>query len=160
MTATVSIDGEAIPVEAAWVVVAPPELCTDIVSWRTMYDELVDVYVQAGRMTIPETLSFTNDILPILQRLSNLQWVNAGFATLYGKGCPMDFEARSFIARLASKPDPVTKIDPFAELRQVIFNKFRPPRRRSASRSCGRMSGRGSMATPSARSAPAAPATC
>jgi hypothetical protein len=127
VTATVSIGGEAIPVEAAWVVVAPPNYAPNIVSWRTMYDELVDVYVQAGRMTIPETLSFTNDILPILQRLSNLQWVNAGFATMYGKGCPMDFEAPHFIARLASKPDPVTKIDPFAELRQTIFNQFRPP---------------------------------
>jgi hypothetical protein len=127
VTATVSIDGEAIPVEAAWVAVAPPNYAPDIVSWRTLYDLLVDVYIQCGWMTVPETLSFTNDILPILQRLSNLQWVNQGFATLYGKGCPMDFEDDRFIARLATQPDPVTKIDPFAELRQVIYNNFRPP---------------------------------
>jgi hypothetical protein len=128
VTATVSIGGEAVPVvDASWVVVTPPNYAPDIVSWRTMYDELVDVYVQSGWMKVPDTLSFTNDILPILQRLSNLQWVNAGFATLYGRGCPMDFENDRFIARLATKPDPVTKVDPFVELRQVIFNNFRPP---------------------------------
>ena len=46
---------------------------------------------------------------------------------MYGKGCPMDFDDARFIARLATKPEPVTKVDAFAELRQVIFNNFRPP---------------------------------
>ncbi len=127
VTATVSIGGEAIPVEAAWVVVAPPNYAPDIVSWRTLYDLLVDTYIQCGWMQVPEKLSFVDDILPILQRLSNLQWVNQGFATLYGKGRPMDFESDDFIAKLATKPDPVTKSDPYAELRQVIYNSFRPP---------------------------------
>lgn len=127
VTATVSIDGEAIAVEGSWVVVTPPNYAPDIVSWRTLYDLLVDLYVRCGWMTIPPTISFVDDVLPILRRLSNLQWVNKGFATLYGKGCPMDFDSDEFIARLAQKPDPVTKVDPYAELRQVIFNSFRPP---------------------------------
>jgi hypothetical protein len=126
VTATVSIDGEAIPVEASWVVVAPPNYAPDIISWRTLHDLLVDVYVEAGIMEVPRTLSFVNDILPILQRLSNLQWVNKGFAAMFGKGCPMDFESDTFIAKLATRPDPATKADPFAELRQAIFNSFRP----------------------------------
>jgi hypothetical protein len=127
VSATVSIDGAAVPVEAAWVVVAPPNYAPNIISWRTLYDLLNDVYVQCGWIAVPQVLSFTNDILPILRRLSNLQWVNQGFATLYGKGCPMDFDSADFIARLATKPDPVTKVDPYAELRQVIYNTFRPP---------------------------------
>lgn len=126
VTATVSIDGEAIPVEASWVVVAPPNYAPDIVSWRTLHDLLCDVYVQCGWMEVPRTLSFVNDILPILQRLSNLQWVNKGFAAMYGKGCPMDFESETFVAKLATKPDPVSKADPFGELRLAIFNSFRP----------------------------------
>ncbi len=50
-----------------------------------------------------------------------------GFATLYGKGCPMDFDDDEFVHKLATKPDAVTKADPYAELRQIIYNSFRPP---------------------------------
>jgi len=82
--------------------------------------------VQCGWMQMPAQVSFANDILPVLNRLSNLQWVNKGFATMFGKGCPMDFEDLDFIARLAQTPDPATQADPYAELRQVVFNCFRP----------------------------------
>ena len=127
VTAIVSIGGKAVPVEPAWVVVAPPNYASNIVSWRTMYDLLADVYVQSGWTTIPQEISFGNDILPILRRLSNLQWVNKGFATMFGRGGPMDFENDDFIGKFAQKPDPVTKADPYAELRQAIYNSFRPP---------------------------------
>lgn len=127
VTATVLISGEPVPVEAAWVVVTPPNYAPNIISWRTLYDLLSDVYVQCGQMTIPQQISFANDILPMLRRLSNLQWVNKGFATLYGKGCPMDFDNDEFIAKLSKKPDPVEKTDPYGELRQVVYNSFRPP---------------------------------
>ena len=126
VTASVSINGRVIPVDAAWVAVAPPDYAPNIVGWRTLYELLADVYVQCGWLPMPDQISFMNDILPVLRRLSNLQWVNKGFATMYGKGCPMDFENAEFIARLAQTPDTVTKADPFAELRQVIFNCFRP----------------------------------
>jgi hypothetical protein len=126
VTASVSIDGRSIPVESAWVVVAPPNYAPNVIGWRTMHELLVDVYVQCGWMAMPEQVSFSNDILPVLRRLSNLQWVNKGFATMFGKGCPMDFEDLDFIARLAQTPDPATKADPYMELRQVVFNCFRP----------------------------------
>lgn len=127
VTAQVSINGETIPVEGAWVVVAPPNYAPDIISWRTLYDLLVDTYVQCGWMTTPQTPSFFDDVLPILRRLSNLQWVNKGFAAVYGKGGPMDFDNRDLIAKLALGPDPATGSDPYAELRQAICNSFRPP---------------------------------
>ncbi|WP_375414198.1 LodA/GoxA family CTQ-dependent oxidase [uncultured Bradyrhizobium sp.] len=126
VTAAVSIDGRAIPVEGAWVAVAPPNYAPDIIGWRPLYDLLVDVYVQCGWLPMPATVSFKDDILPVLQRLSGLQWVNKGFATLFGRGCPMDFDNPDFIAKLGRKPDPATRSDPYAELRQVIFNSFRP----------------------------------
>jgi hypothetical protein len=126
VTASVSIDGRSVPVEAAWVVVAPPNYAPGIVGWRTMYELLVDVYVQCGWMAMPEEVSFNNDILPVLRRLSNLQWVNKAFATMFGRACPMDFENPEFIARLAQQPDRATKTDPYMELRQVVFNCFRP----------------------------------
>jgi hypothetical protein len=126
VTATVSVDGQPIPVEAAWVAVAPPNYAPNIISWRTLYEALVDVYIQCGWMTMPQEVSFANDVLPVLRRLSNLQWVNKGFATMFGKGGPMDFDNDGLIAKLAQTPDPATKSDPYAELRQVIYNSFRP----------------------------------
>src|SRR6202043_3210620 len=98
----------------------------NIIDWRTLYELLVDVYIECGWMGMPQEVSFAKDVLPVLRRLSNLQWVNKGFATMFGKGCPMDFDDDGFIARLAQTPDPATKSDPFAELRQMIFNSFRP----------------------------------
>jgi len=120
--ASVSINGRAVPVDSAWVVVAPPNYAPNIVGWRTLYDLLVDVYIQCGWLQVPETVSFARDILPTLRRLSNLQWVNKGFATMFGKGCPMDFDNADFIAKLAQ----VSKSGPYADLRRTIFNCFRP----------------------------------
>jgi hypothetical protein len=38
----------------------------------------------------------------------------------------MDFDNEEFIAKLAQKPEPASGSDPYAELRQLIFNSFRP----------------------------------
>lgn len=126
VTATVSIAGRAVPVEAAWAVVAPPNYAPDIIGWRTLHDLLVDVYVGCGWLPMPATTSFAEDVHPQLVRLSNLQWVNKGFATMFGREGPMDFEDPAFLARLAAGPDPHTGDDPFAELRRQILNAFRP----------------------------------
>lgn len=126
VTATVSINGRDIPVQRSWVVVAPPNYAPDVIGWHTLYDLLVDVYVQAGWMPFPQAVSFTNDVLPTLKRLSNLQWVNKGFATMFGKPGPMNFDDPDFIGRLAHKPETAMAPDTYAELRQVVFNAFRP----------------------------------
>jgi hypothetical protein len=129
VTASVSINGQAVPVEHAWVVVAPPNYGSDVIGWRTMYDLLVDTYIAAGTLPMPQSVSFSNDVLPFLQRLSNLQWVNKGFAALFGQGGPMDFTNPAFVARLAKAPAPAernTPADTWAELRRAILNAFRP----------------------------------
>ena len=129
VTATVSIDGKPVPVDAAWVAAAPPNYAPDMIGWRTLYDVLVEVYVESGWMQLPATVSFKDDILPILQRLSGLQWVNKGFAAMFGRGGPMDFENPEFVAKLNRKPDqPLSKSDTYSELRQAVFNSFRPSR--------------------------------
>lgn len=132
VTATVSVNGVSIPVESAWVVVAPPNYGPGLVSWRTMYDLMCDVYVHAGWMAPPETPSFVHDILPILNRLGGLQWVNKGFAAYFGKGCAMDFSNPDFLAKLAFRPERETDADRYAELRRTIFHSFRPPQPRVA----------------------------
>lgn len=126
VSATVSINGRAIPVDSAWVVVAPPNFAPDVIGWRTLYDLLVDAYTNAGWLPFPTQASFTRDVLPALQRLSNLQWVNKGFATLFGAGGQFDFSNPQLLANLAYTPTTPGGADPFAELRQVVFNAFRP----------------------------------
>ena len=128
VTASVSINGVAIPVEQAWVVVAPPNYAPNVVSWRTMYDLMCDVYVEAGWMAMPETPSFSRDILPILSRLSGLQWVNQGFAAYFGKGGPMDFTNPDLLAKLSHKLTLPHEADPYSELRRAIYHSFRPSR--------------------------------
>ncbi|WCM91325.1 LodA/GoxA family CTQ-dependent oxidase [Acidovorax sp. NCPPB 2350] len=126
VSASVRIDGQAVPVEPAWVVSAPPNYAPQVKAERTLYDLLQDLYVQAGWVPTPDTLSFTNDVYPILQRLSGLQWVNQGFATQFGHNGAFDFEHPAFVERLATLP-PQGAYDPNAELRRQVFNSFRPP---------------------------------
>ena len=122
--AKVSINGRNIPVEGAWVICAPPNYAPDIIGWRTMYDLMIDLYTSNGWLAVPPTTSFTKDVLPQLARLSNLQWVNKGFASMFGHGGPMNFDNPDFIARLAKKP--TSADDPFGQLRRLLLNNFRP----------------------------------
>jgi len=126
VSATVNIEGRSIPVESAWVVTAPPNYAPQVKSERTMYDLLYDLYLQAGWLQAPAAISFANDVYPNLQRLSRLQWVNQGFATLFGHNGRFDFENAAFVAQLSATV-PAKHYDPNAELRRQIFNSFRPP---------------------------------
>ena len=126
ISAAVTIEGRAIPVESAWVVSAPPNYAPQLKAERTLYDVLFDLFVQAGWMQAPAAISFARDVYPILQRLSGLQWVNQGFATQFGHNGRFDFEDPALVERLSTLP-PAGAYDPNAELRQQIFNSFRPP---------------------------------
>lgn len=119
VTAEVTINGRPVPVEPAWVLVGPPNYAPDLVTVRTMYDLLYDAYVQEGWLPFPERVSFTRDIEPILRRLSNLQWVNHGFATRFGWAGRNEFVNRDYLVRLASdQPE-------YAELRRQVYSAFR-----------------------------------
>lgn len=124
VSATVYLNGQNIPVDDAWAVVAPPNFAPDVIGWRTLYDLLMDTYIESGWLPFPEKVSFSKDVLPALQRLSNLQWVNQGYATLFGKGGQFDFDDPKLIAKLAHRPKSVDQ-DPYHELRQIIYNSFR-----------------------------------
>ncbi|HMB03388.1 MAG TPA: LodA/GoxA family CTQ-dependent oxidase, partial [Isosphaeraceae bacterium] len=119
VTAEVSTDGRPVPVEPAWVVVAPPNYAPDLHGVRTLYDLLEDVFIQVGWLPPSATVSFARDIYPLLERLNRLQWVNQGFAVQFGAGAPHDFLRPDLLARLASK----TAED--QELQRQVFNTFR-----------------------------------
>jgi hypothetical protein len=126
VSATVRMKQGPVEVEGAWVVVAPPNYAPGIVGWRTLYECLHDSFVEAKMLPSPPAVSFVRDILPVLQRLSQLQWVNEGFAALFGHGRPLDFNNSDLIAKLAHQPSPAG--DPYGALRRIIFRSFRPAR--------------------------------
>jgi L-Lysine epsilon oxidase N-terminal/L-lysine epsilon oxidase C-terminal domain len=124
VSATVSVGGRIIPVDSAWVVSAPPNYAPHVKSVRTMYDLLLDLYLQAGWVAPSPTISFTRHVYPILRRLTDLQWVNQGYATQFGFNSPHDFEDETYIRRISSKAPP-GGYDPNAERRLQILNNFR-----------------------------------
>lgn len=125
VSATVTIAGRQVPVDDAWVVVAPPNYAPGIVGWCTLYDVLEDLYVRSGWMNLPERPSFDLHIRPILQRLSGLQWVNHGFLAMFGWNGAMNFEDPKLMARLGAAP--VGPHDPHKGLRRIIYTAFRRP---------------------------------
>lgn len=119
VTATVTLKGEPLEVVPAWVVVAPPNYGPQRKSVRTMWDLMRDVAIQAGMLAAPARPSFTRDILPLFERLSGLQWVNAGFAAGFGWEGTFDLTTPEALARLGSN-GPAER-----ELRRTVSNSFR-----------------------------------
>jgi hypothetical protein len=119
VTARVTLNGEALQVIPAWVVVAPPNYGPQRKSVRTMWDLMRDVAIKAGKLAAPTRPSFARDILPIFQRMEGLQWVNAGFAAGFGWEGVFDLTSNAALARLGSTSPA------YREQRRVIYNNFR-----------------------------------
>jgi hypothetical protein len=119
VTATVHFLGAKLEVLPAWVVVAPPNYAPLQKSVNTMWDLMRDLAIQNNALAQPQRPSFRKDIQPIFERLSRLQWVNAGFAASFGWGGPNNFSTSEMLARLSQN-----NADD-RELRKTIANQFR-----------------------------------
>jgi hypothetical protein len=119
VTAKVRFEGQDLPVDPAWVVTAPPNFGPRLKSVRTLWDVMRDVSIQAGKLPTPIRPSFQRDIRPIFERLSGLQWVNAGYAALFGWKGLNELGNRAWLERLGRNA-PETR-----ELRRSIANQFR-----------------------------------
>lgn len=119
VTAEVELSGVPIPVKPAWVICAPPDYAPMQKSVRTMWDLMRDLAIGSGMLQAPIRPSFTRDILPLFQRQTDLQWVNAGFAAGFGWESNFDFDTPELLARLSSTS---TAWD---GLRNVLSNNFR-----------------------------------
>jgi hypothetical protein len=119
VTAEVEFEGRVLSVQPAWVLVAPPDYAPMQKSVRTMWDLMRDTAIKAGFLPQPPQPSFMQDIWPLFERLTNLQWVNAGFASAFGFGGPFHF-ATSEWARRLSDPGPAQR-----GLRKTLANQFR-----------------------------------
>jgi len=109
-----------LPVDPAWVVVAPPNyapaLATD---FGTLYNVIYQTMLDLGWVTPPAQVSFLADIFPLFERLADLQWVNQGVLNRYGWDSPEQFLSPAYLARLAD-PSPAN-----AAFRQALFARFR-----------------------------------
>lgn len=119
ITAEVTYQGKALAVAPAWCVVAPPDYAPMQKSVRTMWDLMRDVAITAGTLARPARPSFQRDLRPIFERLSRLQWVNAGFAAAFGWSGPFDLSTPQWLARL-NDPTPAQR-----EMRHMLANQFR-----------------------------------
>lgn len=119
VTASVKYGGQVLPVDAAWVVVAPPNYGPCQKSVRTMWDLMRDTAIKAKWLTPPACPSFDKEIRPIFERLSNLQWVNMGIGAGFGWKGPNHFVTPEWLKRLADKSHRNH------ELRRTIANQFR-----------------------------------
>ncbi|TJZ58665.1 hypothetical protein FCH28_00285 [Streptomyces piniterrae] len=119
ITAEVTIGGKDVPVDPAWVVVAPPDYAPAVKTVRTLHDLIYDVFVRNGQLRRPDVVSFPDHIEPILRRFCDLQWVNHGFAAQFGWRGPHHFMGPEMSERLA---DPGHTS---SELRRQIYAAMR-----------------------------------
>jgi hypothetical protein len=119
VTATVHFQGTKLDVLPAWIAVAPPNYAPLQKSVRTMWDLMRDLAIQNNALPKPARPSFSKDIQPIFERLSHLQWVNAGYAASFGWRGPNNLSTPEMLERL-SKNTPDDR-----ELRKTIANQFR-----------------------------------
>ena len=119
VTAKVVYQGKELAVDPAWVVVAPPNYAPLLKSVRTLWDLMRDVAITAKTLSAPPRPSFQNDIRPLFERLSHLEWVNAGYAAAFGWRGPMRFTDREWLQRLAD-PSPALQ-----GMRVSLANQFR-----------------------------------
>jgi hypothetical protein len=119
VTAEVIWNNRKLKVQPGWIVVAPPNYAPMRKSIRTMWDLMRDTAITAGQLPVPVRPSFDRDVRPIFERLSGLQWVNAGYAAAFGWHGPNNLSTPGMLARLSRN----NRAD--RELRQTIANQFR-----------------------------------
>lgn len=119
VTAKVTYQGQKLRVNPSWVIVGPPNYAPMQKSVRTMWDLMRDVAISANMLTKPARPSFDRDIRPLFERMSHLQWVNAGFAAAFGFHSLNEWTNPDVMAQLAD-PSPNSR-----EMRLTLANHFR-----------------------------------
>jgi hypothetical protein len=114
-------DTTRVAAKPGWVFVGPPDYAPDLNPLITLYDLMRAVAAKEGKLTPPEEPSFTNDIFPLLSRLSQMQWVSQAANLRYGWRTAFDFFHGDLVKDLA---DPSEE---HKDLRQKIFQALRSP---------------------------------
>ncbi|CAB4880886.1 MAG: hypothetical protein F2793_06535 [Actinobacteria bacterium] len=119
--ATVRIGNRVLEADPGWVLCGSPNFGPGMASGLvTLYDTAFSSLVLAGRRKRPRT-EYHRDIAPIFSRITDMQWVNAGYLTTNGFGSLKDWTSPEWQARLT---DASRSND---ELRRRILAMFRDP---------------------------------
>lgn len=121
--ATIVLDGKTFEAEPAMVAVTPPNFGSGLFGVVTMYDVVLNLFIEKFNYPDPTSngVNFWEHIYPVLERMTNTQWVNHGFFMLFGKNSPSDFTNPELLNKL-SDPSESSK-----EERERIFNWLRNP---------------------------------
>lgn len=121
--AKVVINGQEFEAKPAMVAVTPPDFGPGLYGVVTMNDVVQDLFIREMNFPNPSAkeIRFWTHIYPILERMTNTQWVNQGFFMLFGKNSPSDFTNHDILKKL-SDPSSVFKAD-----RNRVFDWFRDP---------------------------------
>jgi hypothetical protein len=121
-------DGSTPPVEAARILVGPPDFAPAINNIVSMYDLLYDLATQLPpnvRLTPPATVSFTRDIFPVLLRASQMYWVENRAHARHAPGTKGGFMDPALFDLL--KDNNATVGSPARKQREAVFGKLRNP---------------------------------
>ncbi|HEX5588064.1 MAG TPA: LodA/GoxA family CTQ-dependent oxidase, partial [Acidimicrobiia bacterium] len=117
--ATVDVGGRTLQASPAWVVVTPPNygpaLASGLVSAYDSARTAWDTPDDSG------TVRFATDILPVLTRLVDMQWVNSGFLDSNGWHTDGDYLDPKTLEKLASRSRRS------AAARRAVFDQLRDP---------------------------------
>ena len=113
-------DYEATP---AMVAVTPPNFGQGLYGVVTMNDVVQNLFITEMGYPNPSEkgVEFYRDIYPILERMTQTQWVNQGFNMLFGKNSPSDF-TNPVIIKTLEDPSASSKL-----ARKRVFEWFRDP---------------------------------
>lgn len=121
--AQVTIGKTTLKATPAMVAVTPPNFGPGLFGVVTMNDVVQDLFIREMKYPDPAAkgVNFWRDIYPILERMTNTQWVNSGFFMLFGKNSPSDFTDPKLV-KVLSDPSKKAKKE-----RDRVFNWFRNP---------------------------------
>jgi hypothetical protein len=128
---TFKADSQHEAVRLAWVISGPYDFAPEVTNLVTVYDVLYEVAVDTGLRAIPNPVFYDQHILPIFERLSGYQWVNARARAKHGVGNQFDFLGAAW-SDLADPAAATGKAH-----RQRIFEHLSPPGSASAPKSPG-----------------------
>jgi L-Lysine epsilon oxidase N-terminal/L-lysine epsilon oxidase C-terminal domain len=112
---------EPIDAEPGYVTVTPPNYAPGLYGLVTMDDAVREVFYDQKWLERPTSTSFSDDVLPLFQRLTGMQWVNHGLFIVHGFGSALDANDPKVVAKLNNKADAN------AAWRKRVLELFRDP---------------------------------
>jgi hypothetical protein len=114
-------DATSMEAEPGYVAVTPPNFAPGLFGAVTMDDAVRETFQRLNWIPTPTSTSFMQDVWPIFDRLTQLQWTNHGLFVLHGHGSPLDAREPGTIGRLSDGSAGN------AAWRNAVFALFRDP---------------------------------